>query len=115
MQQINVLVVATPPHRVDVRGESLKHTLQEDLHLAVEQVRTASLYTIQSPRTAADLEVVRQALFTDAIVQESYWAKRPPVDCQWVVQVGFLPGLADNVGRTSAEALADIYDDREPV
>jgi phosphoribosylformylglycinamidine synthase len=29
--------------------------------------------------------------------------------------VGFLPGLTDNVGRTSAEALADIYDDREPV
>jgi phosphoribosylformylglycinamidine synthase len=115
MQQVNVLVVATPPHRVDVRGESLKHTLQEDLHLAVEQVRTASLYTIQSPRTAADLEVARQALFTDAIVLESYWAKRPPVDCQWVVQVGFLPGLTDNVGRTSAEALADIYDDSEPV
>ena len=115
MQQVNVLVVATPPHMVDVRGESLKHTLQEDLHLAVEQVRTASLYTMQSPRTAADLEVARQALFTDAIVQESYWAKRPPVDCQWVVQVGFLPGLTDNVGRTSAEALADIYDDREPV
>jgi hypothetical protein len=39
MQQVNVLVVATPPHRVDVRGESLKHTLQEDLHLAVEQVQ----------------------------------------------------------------------------
>jgi phosphoribosylformylglycinamidine synthase len=31
------------------------------------------------------------------------------------VQVGFLPGLTDNVGRTSAEALADIYDDSEPV
>jgi phosphoribosylformylglycinamidine synthase subunit PurSL len=114
MQQVNVLVVATPPQMVDVRGESLKHALQEDLHLAVEQVRTASLYTIQSPRTAADLEVARQVLFTDAIVQESYWAKRPPVECQWVVQVGFLPGLTDNVGRTSAEALADIYDDREP-
>jgi phosphoribosylformylglycinamidine synthase len=115
MQQVNILVVATPPHRVDVRGEFLKHTLQEDLHLAVEQVRTASLYTIQSPRPTADLEVARQVLFTDAIVQESYWAKRPPVDCQWVVQVGFLPGLTDNVGRTSAEALADICGDAQPV
>ena len=34
--------------------------------------------------------------------------KRPPMTCDWIVQVGFLPGVTDNVGRTAARALEDI-------
>ncbi len=110
VDSVNILVVATPPWMADRRGDALKQTLQDDLHLAVEQMRTASLYTIHAPLSATDLEAARQTLFTDAVVQESYWARRPPADCQWIVQVGFLPGITDNVGRTAAEALKDIYD-----
>ncbi|WP_256868349.1 AIR synthase-related protein [Candidatus Entotheonella palauensis] len=108
MTQTNVLVVATPPHLDDVRGSALAQTLREDLHLPVEAARIASLYTIHAPLTAADLEDARQALFTDAVVQTSFWDARPPVDCDWIIQVGFLPGTTDNVGRTAAEALEDI-------
>ena len=57
----------------DVRGNALQHTLREDLHLPVDAVRTAALYTIHTPCTAEALEEARQSLFTDAIVQESYW------------------------------------------
>ena len=107
-KQVHILVVATRSHMPDVRGETLKQTLQEDLHLPVEAVRTASLYTIHAPTTPDDLEDGRQHLFTDAVVQESCWARRPPVDCDWIVQVGFLPGITDNVGRTATEALEDM-------
>jgi phosphoribosylformylglycinamidine synthase len=109
MRQVQILVVATPPALIDRRGEGLKQTLQADLGLAVEEVRIASLYTIDTPLSQADLEKARHTLFTDAVVQESYWAKRPPVDCHWIIQVGFLPGMTDNVGRTAMEALTDIY------
>ncbi|ETX02517.1 MAG: phosphoribosylformylglycinamidine synthase [Candidatus Entotheonella factor] len=108
MTQTNVLVVATPSHLDDVRGSALAQTLREDLHLPVEAMRIASLYTIHAPLTPADLEDARQHLFTDAVVQTSFWDARPPVDCHWIIQVGFLPGTTDNVGRTATEALEDI-------
>lgn len=109
MTQTNVLVVATPPRMADVHGSALAQTLREDLHLPVDAARMASLYTIYTPLLPpAGLEEARQTLFTDAVVQTSYWDARPPVDCAWIVQVGFLPGTTDNVGRTAAEALEDI-------
>ena len=109
MTQTNVLAVAPPPHLDDVRGAALAQTLREDLQLPVAAARLASLYTIHAPLSAADLEEARQTLFTDAVVQASYWDARPPAPCDWIVQVGFLPGATDNVGRTAAEALEDIY------
>src|SRR5262245_58574626 len=109
VQQVNVLVVATRPHLADGRGATVRQVVQDDLHITVAEVRTAAVYTIHAPYTPADLEEARHALFTDAVVQESYWAKRPPMDCDWIVQIGFLPGMTDNVGRTAAEALADVY------
>ena len=109
MTQTHVLAVAVPPHLDDARGAVLAQTLREDLQLPVTAARLASLYTIHAPFSAADLEEARQTLFTDAVAQASYWDARPPVSCDWVVQVSFLPGATDNVGRTAAEALDDIY------
>src|SRR5262249_7139456 len=93
MKQVNILVVATRPEAPDVHGQALQRILQDDLHLTLEEARTAALYTIHAPRTATDLEAARQVLFTDTIVQESYWAKRPALPCDWIVQVGLLPGV----------------------
>jgi len=94
----------------DIRGAALQRTLQDDLHLQVDEVRTASLYTIHAPFTPDDLNEARQVLFTDTVVQESGWATRPALACDWIVQVGLLSGVTDNVGRTAARALEDIYD-----
>jgi phosphoribosylformylglycinamidine synthase len=109
VQQVHILVVATRPHLLDVRGEALQQAMRDDLHLAVDAVRTAVLYTMHVPLSAEELEEARRSLFTDAVVQESYWARRPPIDCHWVVQIGLLPGITDNVGRTASEALEDMY------
>ncbi len=108
MQNVTILVVSPRPQMRDVRGETLLRSLREDAHLAVEQVRTAALYTIRSPHPVAELEPARRALFTDAVVEESRWDRRPPVPCRWVVQVAMLPGVTDNVGRTASRALQDM-------
>lgn len=107
-QQVHVLVVTPCTAMPDVRGEALQQMLQNDLGLSVSAVRTASVYTIHAPVTPDDLDAARQYLFTDTIVQASYWNQRPPGNCDWIIQVGFLPGMTDNVGRTATEALEDI-------
>lgn len=110
MQQSHILVVTTRAQLSDVRGQAIQRAVAEDLHLTVDEIRTASLYTIQTSRPRAELEEARQVLFTDAVVQESFWAQRPPMSCDWIVQVGFLPGVTDNVGHTAMRALEDIYE-----
>ena len=71
MNQTHVLVVATPPQQPDLRGEALKQTLHDDLHITVDEVRIASLYTIHSPLTRDDLDPARQTLFTDTVTHHS--------------------------------------------
>ena len=108
VQNVTILVVSPRPQLRDVRGETVLRNLREGAHLAVEQVRTAALYTVRSPRSVDALEPARRALFTDAVVEESRWDQRPPVPCRWIVQVAMLPGVTDNVGRTAARALEDM-------
>ena len=108
VQNVAILVVGPSPQMPDVRGETLLRSLQEDARFAVEQVRTAALYTIRSPFSVGELEPARRALFTDAVVEESRWDGRPPLPCRWIVQVAMLPGVTDNVGRTASRALEDV-------
>ena len=77
MRNVTILVVSPRPQMRNVRGEALLRSLRADAHLAVEQVRTAALYTIRSPRSVEELELARRALFTDAVVEESRWNQRP--------------------------------------
>lgn len=109
MSHVNRLVVTPRASMRDVRGEALREALRQDLHLTVEQVRTAAVYTIHAPWTPAQLEEARRVLFTDAVVEESLWNQRPPGECQWIVQVGFLPGVTDNVGHTATQAVEEVY------
>ena len=108
MRNVTILVVSPRPQMRDVRGEALLRSLRADAHLAVEQVRTAALYTIRSPRSVEELEPARRALFTDAVVEESRWDQRPSIPCRWIVQVAMLPGVTDNVGRTASRALEEM-------
>ena len=66
------------------------------------------MYTFKSSLSVQQLEAARQVLFTDGVVEESRWDSRPPVPCRWMIQVGMLPGVTDNVGRTATRALEDM-------
>ena len=106
------LVVSPLPRIRDARGEALLRSLRQDPPCPVEWVRTASLYTFRTSLSLEDLEAARRVLFTDAVVEESRWDSRPPTQCRWIVQVGMLPGVTDNVGRTALRGLEDMLGHR---
>ena len=107
-QSVTILVVSPLPQIRDARAEALLRSLQQDPLCPVERARTASLYTIRSSLSIQELEAARRVLFTDGVVEESRWDSRPPLPCRWIVQVGMLPGVTDNVGRTASRALEDM-------
>jgi len=102
------------PHRIEVTfkeelrdplGEKTAVRIRNDLGLTVQSVRTIDCYTIDAPLEKTQLELVAKDAYTDPITQ--HWSVDRPLAqaFDWVIEVGFLPGVTDNVGRTAREAL----------
>lgn len=91
----------------DAAGASIKRRLAEDLGIFVDDVRVIDVYTINAQLTSDELELVRKELFTDHILQDSVVDATLSQDFTFLVEVGFRPGVTDNVGKSAAEGIAD--------
>lgn len=89
----------------DALGESVQRSIAEDLGFSVDKVRTVDVYTIDAELSAEEVERLRAELFTDPIVQHSSAITRLAQDFTWVIEVGFRPGVTDNVGKTAREGI----------
>jgi phosphoribosylformylglycinamidine synthase subunit PurSL len=92
----------------DPLGESVQRAIVEDLGLSVEQVRTIDVYTIDADLTPQEVERLRRELFTDPIIQESSATTRLARDFAWIIEIGFRPGVTDNVGKTAGEGIEAV-------
>ncbi len=102
------------PHRIeiglkshirDALGEKLKRRIRDDLNLEVKSVNTISVYTIDADLSPEQLEMVANGPFSDPITQ-MYAIDRPLAQSfDWLIEVGFRPGVTDNVGKTAREAI----------
>ena len=106
-----------PVHRIEVAmkseyrdpaGQGVKAQLSEDLGIEVGDIRTVDVYTINADLKADELERVRVELFTDPVIQESAIDHSIARDYDYLIEVGFLPGVTDNVGRSSKEGIEDV-------
>jgi phosphoribosylformylglycinamidine synthase subunit PurSL len=102
------------PHRIEVTfkdglrdslGEKTAARIRNDLGIAVESVRTVDCYTIDASFDRSQLELLGREAYSDPITQ--VWSADRPLakNFDWAIEVGLLPGVTDNVGRTAREAL----------
>jgi phosphoribosylformylglycinamidine synthase len=99
--------VAIAPHRPDPAGESLRKRLIEDLHIEASAIRVIRVYTIDAALSDEELERVRVELFTDPIIEASASNANIACDFDFLIEVGFRPGVTDNVGHSAAEGVSD--------
>jgi phosphoribosylformylglycinamidine synthase len=89
----------------DALGEKTKKRIGENLGLPVEFVATVEIYTIEGNLTASELNQAAAGPLSDPVIQE-YAVNRPLArDFDWLIEVGFRPGVTDNVGKTAREAI----------
>jgi phosphoribosylformylglycinamidine synthase len=100
--------VRLKPHVADALGAKVVRQIRENLGLEVEGVRTVDVYTVDKRLTPAQMKKTAAAVFVDPIIQDLCFTKPAGADLtwDWLVEVGFRPGVTDNVGRTAREALA---------
>ena len=101
-------------HRIEVElkkemrdplGEKIKKRIQSDLGLSVESSRTVSVFTLDIDLSGEELKRVATGPFLDPIIQQFSIDTPLARDFDWLVEVGFKPGVTDNVGKTAKEAI----------
>ena len=91
----------------DAIGEGIKNSVKNSLDIGVDDVRTIKVYTVNATLTDVEKKEIAAGPFSDAIVQ-LYSVDAPlAAGFDWLVEVGFRPGVTDNEGRTGREAIED--------
>ncbi len=92
----------------DARGRGVIDRAEGALKMAISQCRTRDVYKVVAQIDAAKAAVVQKA-FTDPVVAESAMNRlSAPSTFDWMLEIGFKPGVTDNLGRTARGALEDI-------
>ena len=89
----------------DPLGEKVSKRVQNNLGLSVKSVRTISVFTLDMELSEEELERVAAGPFVDPVIQEYRIDQTLAKDFDWLVEVGFKPGVTDNVGKTAKEAI----------
>lgn len=102
---VHRIEVGFQPGVRDSHGEKIRRRISEHLGLPVKKVETIEVYTIEGDLTPQEAKEAAQLLFTDPLTQR-FSVNEPLADgFDWLLEVGFLPGVTDNVGKTAKETL----------
>jgi len=101
----NRIEVAFKKGTRDALGEKTRKRIIENLGLEVDFVDTVEVYTVDGNLTYEELTRAAQGPLSDPVIQE-YAVNRPlGRHFDWLIEVGFRPGVTDNVGKTAREAI----------
>lgn len=89
----------------DALGEKTAGRIVEQLHIPVDSVRTVDVYTIEGDLTREQLKAIASGPLLDPVIQRFAINRGLAENFDWLVEVGFRPGVTDNVGKTATEAV----------
>ena len=110
-----MVVLCDMTHRIavslkipDARAESiLKHLQTVFPQSGVKAAFVVQIYTVDAKLSAAEVEKAAEALANPLIEESSTRGIPTPPSYSYAIEIGFLPGVTDNVGRTARETIED--------
>ncbi|MBU1910538.1 MAG: phosphoribosylformylglycinamidine synthase, partial [Verrucomicrobia bacterium] len=93
----------------DARGRDTAVRARRFLRLPVTSCRTRDAYKVDMALSPADTRRVCRA-FADPVTARAAGGRLPPPRFDWLIEVGFKPGVTDNLGHTAREAIRDVLD-----
>ncbi len=97
--------VALRPEVQDVVGQGIKKKISDFLNISVEEVRIIKIFTVQGLSRDSIDRVLENGALHDPVLHTPSLDPQA-TDFDWVIEVGFRPGVTDNEGRTAKEAIA---------
>jgi len=91
----------------DTQGNKTAHKIQSELGLTVDQVRIVRVYTVEGLTEAQAAAAIEAGALHDPVL---HTAQTTPAAAgfDWIIEVGFRPGVTDNEGRTARETLRTV-------
>ena len=102
--------IGLKPNIRDARGEKTKRRVINDLNISVASIRTIDVYTVDADLSGGEIEKVATGPLLDPIIQEFSIGRPLARDFDWAIEVGYKPGVTDNVGRTARESVEILLD-----
>jgi phosphoribosylformylglycinamidine (FGAM) synthase-like enzyme/phosphoribosylformylglycinamidine (FGAM) synthase PurS component len=99
--------ITLKPELLDAEGEGLRHKAKDYLGICARRIRSIHVITIDADFSDEQVERVRNEIFTNPVTQQSSLTPLN-LDFDWVIWVGFRPGVRDNAGATAEEAVEDL-------
>ena len=93
------------PELDDCVGQRLADGIRAALGFAVDSVRVVKVFTVEGLAQTELRRAVDEAALHDPVLQEAGIVPFAS-DADWVLEVGFRPGVTDNEGRTARDTLA---------
>ena len=102
------------PHRINVclkqslhdpAGRRIASRIESDLGFKLDGLRVADSFIIDMDLDNAALETLAEEVFCDPVIQEVTIDEPLNLPFDWLVEVGYRPGVTDNIGRTAREAV----------
>ncbi len=90
-----------------LKAQGICRKAEDYFGIELEQVRTVYVITIDADLTTEQSEKIRTEIFTNPVTQISSFASIPVV-FDWIIWVGYKPGVRDNPGSTAIEAIEDV-------
>jgi phosphoribosylformylglycinamidine synthase II len=90
----------------DALGEKIKKRIIDHLRIQVDSVKTYEVYTVEGNLAPGDLEAAARGPLSDPVIQEYAIDRGLTRGFDWLIEVGYRPGVTDNVGKTATEAIA---------
>lgn len=102
------------PHRievkseiVDTRAEVIKKKLKSQ-GFSVEDIQLVDVYTIKAELSSPKLEQIASMLSNPVTEKATIKKHQAPARFNWAIEMGFLPGVTDNVANTAKEGIEDL-------
>ncbi len=108
--------VALFDHITDTVGLNTALSIDRALGICVEKIRMHTIFTLDFPKDIAEelakeqvQKLIDLAVLHDPVLQKASLLPLP-TQADWILEVGFRPGVTDNEGRTAAETASLVLD-----
>jgi phosphoribosylformylglycinamidine synthase II len=101
------LEIALKENLVDAEGQGICQKAQDYFGIELHSVRTINVVTIDADLSGEQLQAIRTDIFTNPVSQISSFDPLG-IEFDWIIWVGFRPGVRDNPGSTAMEAIEDL-------
>jgi phosphoribosylformylglycinamidine synthase subunit PurSL len=105
---ISRLEIRLKRNLTDAEGAGVKRKAKDYFGIEVDEIRVIRILMFDAGLTPDQMEAARTRIFTNPIIEESSF-KPMAQDFDWLIWVGYRPGVRDTAGSTAVEAVEDLF------